>query len=362
MRGLAATGGLSGGAGPCAPALSPAALAPWSGMRYTGPMNVEFHYYAIHALALEAGFGDADAAVLASASQYVDASTTPLAFDAPRGAVRMAVTQNYVFWDESIRRDVYLPFHFLPGDAGESSARRADGTRNAYAVTPNGETARELLVAALKERDLYLIGIALHSFADTWAHQNFSGLLEEWNDLDSRSGAFGLPPAGHLQAMTSPDDPARVWEDPRLVPGSRRVVNRERFMAAAKKIFRYLRVYLRRPFDDEDLVLEGLASIWSSPSAEERVADCTIKWGTPPWDPGAWRTEAGAPPDRSPLAGIRHYDKLAWAKSELSRGLSREEAPIRVDSSFYASSLYHWHEAAMEHRSRAQSMLERRGL
>jgi hypothetical protein len=320
-------------------------------------MNIEFHYYAVYALALEAGFDEPDAFTLAQSSQEIDASTTPLRFDAPGGSVELAVTQNYLFWDESVKRDIYLPFHFVPGDAEASARARADGKRTPYAVTPNSEGVKELLVSALKERDLYLIGVAAHAFADSWAHQNFSGLHDGANDLgrgSSASFAAGLPPAGHLQALTAPDEPDAVWDDPRLRPETRRVENRVRFAEAAKKLFRYFRVYLKKPFNDDELVVARLEAIWAKASKDERLADYVAR---------LWRREAGAPEDPSALAGLRHYDKLAWARSQLSRAAGFGSEPtVNVGSSFYQTPLYRWHQAAVEHRRRAQSMLERKGL
>ncbi len=326
-------------------------------------MNIEFHYYAVYALALEAGFDDNTAFLIARSSQEVDDSTTPLRFDAPRGPVDVAVTQNYLFWDESVKRDVYLPFHFVPGDPDAAAKARADGGRNAYAVTPNSDNAKELLVSAFKDKDPYLMGIAAHAFADTWAHQNFCGLLNDCNDIGASSAAAGLPPAGHLQALSAPDEPDARWIDSRLRPESRLVVNRDRFSAAAVKLFRYFRVFLGRPFGDDELVAARLAAIWAKPSKDERLADYVICWNLRPYEPRAWRREAGAPESRSPFAGVRHYDKLAWAKSQLSRATGNGSATVvPADSSFYATDLYRWHQAATEHRRRALSMLERKGL
>jgi len=342
-------------------------------------MNIEFHYYAVYALALEAGFDDSSAFTIANASQEVDASTSPLAFDAPRGVIDIAVTQNYLFWDESVKRDVYLPFHFLPGDPAAAGAARADGVSARYAVTPNSPIAKSLLVAALKDKDLFLIGVAAHSFADTWAHQNFSGLLDSVNDLDprgrlreSRAGGLrqglrqaglspsGLPPAGHLQALSAPDEPDAVWLDPRLRPDLERVVNRERFSAAARKLFRYFRVYLGRPFGDDELVAARLEAIWRKASRSERLSDYVICWNLRPYEPGLWRARAGARPSDSPLSSLRHYDKLAWAKGELLRAAGAPRAhPVPADASIYGSELYRWNEAAKEHRARAQALIER---
>jgi len=326
-------------------------------------MNMEFHYYAVYALALEAGFDESTAFLMAQSSQEVDDSTTPIAFETPRGRIDVAVTQNYLFWNDSVKRDIYLPFHFVPGNPDEAAAIRADGHRNKYAVTPNSDNVKELLVSSFRDKDPYLMGIAAHTFADSWAHQNFCGLLDEDNDVGASSLAAGLPPAGHLQALSSPDDPGARWQDSRLKPESRFIVNSERFTAAATKLFRYFRVFLGRPFNDDELVVSKLAAIWAKPSKDERKSDYVIGWNLRPHEAGLWRSEAGAPEDRSPLAGIRHYDKLAWVKSALAQAAGGNPAPIvHAGSSFYETSLHHWHEAAMEHRRRALSMFEKKGL
>jgi hypothetical protein len=326
-------------------------------------MNSEFHYYAVHALALEAGFDEERAFIIANSSQEVDAATTPLAFDTPTGRVDIIVSQNYLFWDESVKRDIYLPFHFLPGDPKAASASRKDGRTNPYAVTPNSEAAKELLVMALRDKDPYLIGVALHTFADTWAHQNFCGLLGGWNDVGGSSITASLPPAGHLQALSSPDEPSVRWEDPRLLPDRSHVVNRVRFADAAKKIFRYLRVFLGKGFGDDELVVAKLEALWAKPNRDERLADYVICWNMRPYEPLLWRREAGAPDDNSPFAGVRHYDKLAWAKAQLAKAAgSPARAPVPVPASFRESPLYKWHQAALEHRRRALAIIERSGL
>ncbi len=324
-------------------------------------MNIEFHYYAIYILAREAGLDEGFAGTLAYSSEYVDAATHTLSFDAPRGRVDVRPTQNYLFWDETVRREIYLPFHFLPGDPAAASALRVDGARSSYAVTPNGDIVKGLLIDAFKDKDPYLMGIALHSFADSWAHQNFTGLMEDYNALPL-SRAKALPPAGHLQALAQPDAPEGVWMDDRLKHPHSEVVNRERFTLAARKIYRYLRVFLGKPYKDDELVVEPLARIWADPSKDARIADYLIEYGVEPWDKDAWRREAGAPADDSPLASLRHYDKLAWAKAELTRAFFREDDAIGVGSSFYSSRLFRWNQAALEHKKRALAALAREGL
>lgn len=321
-------------------------------------MNVEFHYYTIYALALEAGLPPDAAGVLAGASQEIDASTTPLRLDGPQGTVEVTVTQNYAFWDQSVGQDVYLPYHFIPGDRLAAASRRRDGREHPLAVTPNATIAKELLVMALRDRDLYLAGIAMHSFADTWAHQNFCGIIDDYNNA---AEGTGLPPAGHLQVLTSPDDPAGRWHDGRLVPEYGDIDNRERFAEAAGKLYRYLCVYRGKSFADEQLVIDKLRALWARQNRDERLADYVIGWDIAPWEAGAWRREAGAPVETSALSRVRHYDKLAWAGSVIAGDMKRPRV-VQVDSSVYSSHLYRWNEAALEHRRRAASLMAGAGL
>ena len=325
-------------------------------------MNIEFHYYCLYYLSMQAGLDEKFSGLLAASSQYVDASTYPLCFNTPREQLNITVTQNYVFWDEAVRRDIYLPFHFLPGGANGTHDRYTSGTANPYTVRPNGDIAKELVIQAFKEKDPYLMGIALHSFADTWAHQNFSGLVEEGNSIKTDNSMLRLPPAGHLQALTQPDEPDRIWIDPRLPEHERRINNAQRFIQAGRKIYRYLCIFNNKPFSDEDLVLDSMQSIWAGKSKEGRLADYTILWDLAPWEAREWQREAGATYRPSLFADIKNYDKLAWAKSELLKTLGEKPPSHQVDSMFYSSKLYHWHEAAMEHRKRAVHALSKRGL
>lgn len=326
-------------------------------------MNIEFHYYSIFALAIEAGFDEHTAFIIAQSSQEVDASTTPLSFDTPEGRVDITITQNYLFWDEHVKRDVYLPFHFMPGD-GEAAARlRIDGKHNPYAVTPNSEAVKTLLIDACKDRDPFLIGIAAHTFADSWAHQNFCGLEDQYNSIASDSIQASLPPCGHLQALRAPDEPDARWIDTRLLDKHSHIVNKDRFARAAKKLFRYFRIYLGKPFLDDELIVAKLMAIWDKPSREERISDYVIYWDLRPYEAGLWRREAGAPQDYSVFAGIRGYDKLAWAKSQVAMAAGLHRAtPIKAVSSLKNTHLYRWNEAATEHRRRAWAILERNEL
>jgi hypothetical protein len=102
--------------------------------------------------------------------------------------------------------------------------------------------------AALSTKNLYRIGICTHSYADTWAHQNFVGYYEYMNGMGKvRKGLIEklIPNIGHADAKRQPDIPGLIWEDGRLVKGSREIHNKERFVEAAEFIFKKFRKHLK---------------------------------------------------------------------------------------------------------------------
>lgn len=318
-------------------------------------MNILFHYYAVRWLAREVGIPDADGDCMARSSQFVDEAVSPLRLESGRAPYDLAVTQDYLFWDDSILSEVYLPFHFLPGDGDEAARRRRDGAVNPWAVTPNGEPAREVLVEALKTRNPYRIGIALHTFADGWAHQNFTAKWEDYNAMD---GAAALPPVGHLQALTRPDEPSRLWTDPRLFPELFRIDNVTRYIEAARKIFRYLRTYLRRPFVDEELLLPKLEALLRAQGGRDGVEAAFIVDGDiPRYEKQEWRRAAGVLDGSERADASRGYDKLLWLKSQAERRMGYGVRTVRAGEGFFDSDLYRWNEAAREHRRAAKTAL-----
>ncbi|MEI6873674.1 MAG: DUF6765 family protein [Spirochaetota bacterium] len=328
-------------------------------------MNLEFHYYATAALALRAGFTPEVAHRIARSAEQVDQAIIAYEIDDDGTSYLSEKTQDYVFWDETVFRDIYLPFHFIPGDEAKARLERLDGAGNPWIVTPDSPLARELLVSALRSGNAWRIGIALHAYADTWAHQNFTGRLEAVNELNPRGGlsAVGaLPGVGHLQALTSPDQATEVWIDPRLF--SPEIVNRESFISAARMIYRYLRTSLHRNFDDEVLVLGELAEMWERSDLDDkaRAFDFTLRYDIEPWNPKLWSFEAGISSTSDSDDRARGYDKLRWLRSEIARRSGRSEGRRRVftNGRYTGSELHSWSEAAREHRREAAALFARR--
>ncbi|HEY9054770.1 MAG TPA: DUF6765 family protein [Rectinemataceae bacterium] len=339
-------------------------------------MNREFHYFCIYYLANEAGFSPEDSAILAVSSQLVDESTLPWKIEGRKAATGTAAhpmftetTQEYSFWDPDVCRSIYRPFHFLPGERHVASARRKDGASGPRAVTADSPLSREVLIAAFKTDSLYRMGIALHSYADTWAHQDFSADDEIQNSL----GVQALPSVGHLQALKAPDDPLGRWSDPRLLDEYSEVDNAQRFLRAARMIFRFLRTYLRRSFADEDLVLGPLEELWKGQrhgraKAEARDSDYIVDLGIPPYEAGLWVREASGAPYTGVLAELARassgYDSFRWLTSAAAK---RSEEGLKcagtIDAEAYsASRLRLWNEAAAAHRAFCFSLFSRRGF
>ncbi|MCT4594539.1 MAG: hypothetical protein N4A57_09755 [Anaeromicrobium sp.] len=204
-------------------------------------MNIEFHYYMIYLIATRAGFRPESAKIMAISSQYVD--DNDMIFTISKGTPEeytnhISQTMNIIKPKKKLFR-IYPLFHFIPGDPLALSARRKDGKLHMLNTTPNSTNVNSIFDMAIYSKNLYRIGIALHSFADTWAHQNFTGYYDTFNSVDGGVEKI-IPYIGHASAYYYPDWPALIWKDSRLVGKYIKVNNRERFLEAAREIFRKL--------------------------------------------------------------------------------------------------------------------------
>ena len=175
-------------------------------------MDIAFHYFAVKSLSLAAGFSEADAQIIAKYSQFVDdynwythlwysnipnyvkASELDLFIDdwfypanfnpASTGFIDY-IDYATIAFDRSQKFKV-SPFHFIPRD----SAHVKQGDRRTYPCKLNDESyISNMLTAARNDfqaggnRNLSLmhIGMLLHTFADTYSHQLFTG-FQGWEN------------------------------------------------------------------------------------------------------------------------------------------------------------------------------------
>ena len=199
-------------------------------------MDFEFHYYMTYLIAARAGFDPHDARLLAYSSQFIDDNDMVLEIDKGKSSAYgnyISQTMNILKPKRELFR-IYPLFHFIPGDPKARTAWRKDGKMHWLCTTPDSRNANAIMDDAIKSKNVYRIGIAAHGYADTWAHQNFTGYYEDFNAMDTALG-FIAPNIGHADAGHNPDEPALCWRDPRLL--SEAVDNKARFLDAARQLY-----------------------------------------------------------------------------------------------------------------------------
>ena len=156
-------------------------------------MQIDFHHTATYAIARIAGFTHDDAAVIAHCAQYVDDATNggTIAFD--NGAMYTHIASAHKHFDyrnfsDLAMQRVWLPFHFLPGNGGVAAGANPEGRFIEKIICrPNSHVAQDVLRSCIREQDarygLHRLGITMHVYADTWAHQGFAGVNHRVNDI-----------------------------------------------------------------------------------------------------------------------------------------------------------------------------------
>src|ERR1700744_3699198 len=146
-------------------------------------MNIDFHYGVVYVAARVGGMTPADACTVAHACQYVDDATTHgiLRFKGGETFERFATAHklfDYSNTENDQNRLVWTPFHFLPAAEGDTLEEMA-------VCRPDSEVAREVVRRAIRQRNtetgLHRLGVTLHTYVDTWAHQGFAGIESPWN-------------------------------------------------------------------------------------------------------------------------------------------------------------------------------------
>ncbi len=223
-------------------------------------MDIEFHYYMTYLTATRAGLSPTSAEILAYSSQYVDENSRILHINRGQSShYKNYITQTLnILKPSAVLMRIYPIFHFIPGDPLAPTAQRKDGKLHQLNTTPNSENANLIFDAAIASGNLYRIGIAAHSYVDTWAHQNFVGYYDSFNRM---SGLISqaLPNIGHADAKHYPDWPALIWEDCRLAHET--VDNKQRFLEAAQHLFQKLRHYVNPDCDKGTVSRDSVALI-----------------------------------------------------------------------------------------------------
>lgn len=225
-------------------------------------MDIDFHFGTIYVLSRWAGFSGCHSLIIATASQFVDDNYG--ADSVSRNLAGQSICHadirdsGYSLWgtiDGEGDERVWIPYHFLPGLEGKNEEQKLVCRKNSFLAKA---LAQRLSRISASNTDFpFELGVGLHVYADTWAHQEFSGTVDSVNNTVTRllyntcgSGFFDTVknyikgkiaskfPLGHAEALHIPDIPYVNWKSREKFTSGRN--NWDEFMDASHKIFRIL--------------------------------------------------------------------------------------------------------------------------
>ena len=161
-------------------------------------MQLDMHYYGVYALARTSGLLPQICKIIATSSQYVDdnAAKSHVEFE-DGGRIDSQATAHHISsikvnLDPEDQRQVWVPFHFLPGNEGKTFTERLICRKDSDIAKT---MVKKHLTYAKHEAGPFLIGVTAHVYADTFSHFGFSGVGSRRNKVDNDSFEFeGLDP------------------------------------------------------------------------------------------------------------------------------------------------------------------------
>lgn len=350
-------------------------------------MQKDFHYDVIYVLAQWAGFSNTDSYIIAYSSQFVDdaADLNSVNFDNgkryPLICSAHATSDFAENVDQIADKLAWVPFHFLPGN-GELSA--ADGgyqdDKGKLICCADSSVAREMVRQCLSltgaERNLYRLGITLHVYADTWAHQGFSGIIDDRNrvrNLRTTDNTLSLAgfadkvenvmreaarylPLGHAMAVHYPDLPYLgewylTYQDER---GEVIRNNSENFVKAANAVYKVLTAYKNEIIPtDRDHVLDGLQDLTEDQQNELRRVFDTFDYAEEGPRHTSWIKEINT----HSIAGVddipdyEQEGETSWKSLALGDPINALENTYHYDEHFETSDWKLFYDALTLHRA-----------
>ncbi len=342
-------------------------------------MQIDFHLAGTYVIARMAGFDHEQARIIGSCAQYVDDA-------AENGAVRFHGGYLYAMYssahkmldyrnfEELANHRMWIPFHFLPGN---NSKELGDGNEDAHIdrllCRPDSAPAREMLRSVILQGNapygLHRLGVAMHVYADTWAHQGFAGVIHEVNsasnirqmgsqeadpDMTARvSNFFGdlfdragnalmssAMPLGHGAVLSFPDRPYLRWQ---YENGRGETVLRDNptdFMTAADRMCIAMKRFLQ---GDPDAQVSGLTDEQSA-KLYEMIINTTDESGDDRLEKWKERIRNG---DFGFAPAELEYDEDAWKPRAL--GEAEDGKYHYRPEDFLTSDWKLFHDAARAH-------------
>ncbi len=155
-------------------------------------MQLDMHYYGTYVMARAAGLNRKTSEIIATASQFVDDNAEKESVNfRDGGEMNAEATAHHTLQiknlDREDQRQIWVPFHFLPGNEGESFTEKLICQKN----SPIAEDMVRFNLSHLRESyALPLIGITAHVYADTFSHYGFSGISSRKNKIINDSFKF----------------------------------------------------------------------------------------------------------------------------------------------------------------------------
>lgn len=334
-------------------------------------MQEDMHYYGTYAMALAAGIPDNDAQTIAYSAQFVDDSTAydsdlhsdgGLLHGVTTAHNNLQVVQNIASdlldnakQEGELQRKMWVPFHFFPGGIGDTFQEK-------LLCVKDSDIVREMFtnhieVAAKKQYGLELMGIAAHTYMDTFSHYGFSGISSKYNRV--KQGTLGIIGAsatikeyienkfsqfmanvagtielGHGGVETYPDRPYLHWQFNFVEarPGNGTLSSRENsknFLEGCKKLHLFFMEFARSRYAE--------STPTSFNAIEDTVRDILEREGKLDSRISLWKNSKLIPSDAN-------YSPTDWEKDKTDfhrYSMSREAIE---------SNTYKFHQAACYHR------------
>jgi len=336
-------------------------------------MQIDFHHATTYVVARLAGFPKDKAEIVAHASQYVDDATSAGTIHFDNGALYSRIASAHKMLDrrnadELANHKAWIPFHFLPGNDGLGEGQNPIGTFiNKIVCKPDSSIARQMVRQAIIDQNrqygLHRLGITMHVYADTWAHQGFAGVLHNINEVEDaretgKSGGFSLglgtiiadflddaiPPLGHGRATVFPDMPFLSWE---YKNGNKQLIQRnntDQFCQAADQMFRAMKRYITGdPYNDvsgiDEQAMNKIQDLFTKFTDKEGEKRHEAWLETIEHDPFSFGPEKVTYPGKGPGS---------WKEQALNTNSDRLK--YSWSTAFLKSNWKYFHDAAQAHR------------
>jgi len=230
-------------------------------------MQIDLHHTGTYVLCRIAGMKSCYAEIVAYAAQQVDDAiyghalklVSGGAFHQVQTAHSAASGQNL---DVNNALEVWMPFHFLPNEINIRNEKSQITETNSRVLKLLLKNVNDVSKAPIA---LYRLGIALHSFEDTYSHQDFIGYYDKYNNVKLVSGeeyksasidymvnrvlmTFGshteILNVGHGEVLSNPDIPYVNWSYSRNNKLIKVNNLEERYIPALKDVYSFLKAYV----------------------------------------------------------------------------------------------------------------------